>query len=410
MTSSVKSQPSSPYLIDLRQGKPNTKIPLKQSDGSDPRPFLVQLPQKGPNCSFYSLNMLRKRIGPTPCPELVEARRIEKACSDFYKSFRSFEWDTEHSVPFLIDLMKGWAAQNSLPLNKLPAEIPNLISVMIANSEEVKKTCNFESMLPLLIEFSKQTTITDLGPFLKERRQVIKEKMCQTLFSAINISPEEIYRMHLLDEAERKLKDSLPPNMIKIQEQVFSPKVTSDLIKKLADGFFVEQPCEKALRGNAVLQNGTVFFSAAKALGFRVADWDPTQTIESLETVLKTKGAVVVGGLYSTKRYKNAPYKVKEVNGKPIYGWKPGDRLPLNREQILSGHCIVVMGVEKGGSKGGYVYYTDPHDGSSPTDPLKQRIYIISYESFIQSLSNLIGYHFVTPRKSAIGYALYYAG
>jgi len=93
---------STRYILSLPQGKPNTKISLKNGV-ADERPRVMQSPQKGDNCAFYAMKILRKRIGPNPGSDYTEARRIEKYCSDFCKNRTVIGMDMYSFFPMILN-------------------------------------------------------------------------------------------------------------------------------------------------------------------------------------------------------------------------------------------------------------------------------------------------------------------
>src|SRR5262245_11770607 len=92
------------YILSLPQGKPNTKYPI-ENGVQDERPRIPQPPQKGLNCTYYSMNILRKRIGPNHDSDYAEARRIEKLCSDFYKTRTVLYIDFKIFLPKFVDTL-----------------------------------------------------------------------------------------------------------------------------------------------------------------------------------------------------------------------------------------------------------------------------------------------------------------
>ena len=56
----------------------------------------------------------------------------------------------------------------------------------------------------------------------------------------------------------------------------------------------------------------------------------------------------------------------------------------------MVGHAILLIGAQKIGARA-FVFYNDSSDPSDPRDLSKQKIYIISYDNFLSSISDLDG-------------------
>ncbi len=139
---------------------------------------------------------------------------------------------------------------------------------------------------------------------------------------------------------------------------------------------------------------------ALKAFGFAEASWDLSKPITDLQETLKLHGPLIVGGAFGKFQYKNDPTSREKIADRTIYGWGAGDRKPI-KEGPPYCQSIVIVGAKSGGPRGGYVYYVDPTEGSDPTDPNRQKIYVTTYENLISNIADFKGGGFgkeaVTP-------------
>jgi len=191
------------------------------------------------------------------------------------------------------------------------------------------------------------------------------------------------------------------------QYKDLSPGVFEEMVKK---GISLDSTWEEEL-GKKKNNHGFLAHavsSSAKAFGFKVSRWTSSQPIDKLQECLKLEGALIVGGLFGKSLYSGTPSIVKEINKHPIYSWKSSDRRSESEQEKANRHAIVVIGVEKGGNKGGFVYFVDPIDGSDPQDPLQRKIYVISYENFITHIGQFLGTSYQYSEESSFAYALHY--
>jgi hypothetical protein len=376
---------STTYILSLPQGKPNTKIPL-QNGPTDDRPRIAQSPQKGPNCTFYAMNMLRRRIGKNPGSDHVEARRIEKLCSDFYKKRTELMHDFEVFIPKLLAglVKKGWSVDSKSSIEEL---FP-LIYGYVSKQEELGE--KYRRVLTFFEEFVEQTECSDIYAYLEKKCFDSKTANFLLFLSNMGVSPREQYEACNVAEIRRMLivrcKNSLPEEL---------EWKTSVLL--------VAYPrWEEVIKTSNTALHHFSFFAASKAFGFKISNWDPTQPIEKLQEALKVEGALMVSGLFGDALYSKEPSVVQTIAGRPIFGWKPSDRREFDSSlRELNGHCIVVIGAAQGGKKEGFVYFVDPKDGSDLQHPLQQRIYVVSKKNFSENIVRLQG-------SPTLGYAQYY--
>jgi len=132
----------------------------------------------------------------------------------------------------------------------------------------------------------------------------------------------------------------------------------------------------------------------AQIYGSASSSWNPSKTIDLLLKEVREHGMIGFGGLFGKNLYTEMPHPVMEISGRKIFGWSAGTR----DSGYSVGHFIGVVGVIKETNldkikqgKTGYVIYVDPVDGSNPQDPLQQKFYLISYETFSKYVNNEFG-------------------
>lgn len=146
------------------------------------------------------------------------------------------------------------------------------------------------------------------------------------------------------------------------------------------------------------------FFSirvAAEKYGLHRSLWRPASGSEFLTLELKAHGPLFVGGaLGGNGRYVEEPKIKTHIKGQPIWGWKKGTK----KYQSELAHTVIVIG-----SQNNLVFFIDVTAPSDPkvdskqkADALKQKIYVISFDNFCSSISDLEGEN--TP-SSEMGYA-----
>lgn len=366
----------SKYVFDLPHGKPNTKIPLANGV-VDARPRVLQKPQPGNDCFFYAMNILRCRIGPNPGSDYTEARKMESLCSKTYKKFRVLQTELREDVPMLTNaLMSFGVSPNKKSITDRLDKI-KLICMEMNKSYLIKYFENFcaQNEYDNLIEYTDFSFSEEMG------------NIFSLYLKAMNQSPKDLY--------ERDAKIVLD------FERAINPFSCGRLQVKGYDDLCVV----KKASANLSLAQGEM----AKAFGFKKSKWSALNEISELQSCLKDEGAILARGYYGRCYYSKPASVVETIEQKPIYGWKPTDRLPADHPQFLSGyHAIVIIGTDTVGPKGGYVYFVDPLDGSDPQNPLQRKIYKISYQSLTSQVVDLVGIKCPPPKRSSHQYALYY--
>jgi len=361
------------------------------------------------------MNMLRKRIGPNPDSDYVEARRIEKLCSDFYKRQITFSEDLKGRKNFI----SGVLSSGPIPDGNRDTIIktyflPNFLAKQKTGQTGLLTTDLTKAYGPNIIsfieEYCAQVEFDNIDDFFEKKRSSSEKTSCLQFLNTDGISFEKLYH----EKTRQKLRQHLEVNSIRYknaspeERELFFSTTASILIPSWEK--FVEEFHASTLFGLS-------FFAAAIAFGFKVSDWTPSQSIDSLQKHLKSEGALIVAGFYGKSFYSKDPFVAQSIAERPIYGWKPTDRISLEKMLehygIVAGHTIVVIGAAQGGAKGGFVYFVDPKDGSDPQNPLQQRVYMISYENFTSNIGNSEGSRRVGGEHSKLcmnydAFALFY--
>ncbi|MBS0652243.1 MAG: hypothetical protein JSR39_01810 [Verrucomicrobia bacterium] len=403
---SILKSDASSLIYSLPSGKPNTKIPLT-SGGEDLRPRVDQAPQAGPNCYYYALNMLRKRIGPNPPKEYEQARRIEKCISSYRKEITQLELDFSKNFSLFQIILDSYrlgpdlhSIQQKLPEILAQIELMNRKFLLERNDSLLKISSRAATILK---GFCGQNEWTNLHEYIQYIKVSKYRAVHDKFFQALGVDPKERY--------DRNIKD-FTNAFLDSKKIHLSESDRHDLIIEYSNMFL---SWEEAVRQTPGYLGVYFHLAAADAYGFKQADWTPLEPISSLFEDLKKHGPLYVGGFFGSQYYSKPPTIRQTIEGRSVYGWNSEDRLSEDKFQtelgdfVISGHAIVIIGAAEGGSKGGFVYFVDPLDGSSVSDPSQQKIYAITYENLINNVSTLDGKKF--PRSSinpSFRYALYY--
>ncbi|MBS0605599.1 MAG: hypothetical protein JSR57_01505 [Verrucomicrobia bacterium] len=379
---------SSSLLYSLSSGKPNTKIPLVPGE-SDLRPRVDQSPPKGPTCFYYALNLLRDRIGANPPKEYERKREMEAFISSYRYQIEQLNrpyQNPEIAVDSVFKLIKFDKDLHSVKLSfpMIIQAIHDAIPLLMSEYKDALPDLPARAA-SIIQEFCAQTEYGNLDDYIKNIKHSKFIAIHQKFFQVLGIDPKKRYDNLQKENAKAHIDSST----IHLSE---------------AENRFLLEECLKCtpawdilIQKNPAILGIYFQIAVAEAYGFKEAEWRTSQTISSLFQTLKNHGPLYVGGLFGNSYYAKEPTIRQIIEGRSIYGWAPEDRLPATEaghlfgEQVSAGHAIVIIGAAKGGSKGGYVYFIDPSDGSSATDPSQQKIYVISYENFVANVSTTDG-------------------
>ena len=128
---------------------------------------------------------------------------------------------------------------------------------------------------------------------------------------------------------------------------------------------------------------------ATSLLQIAYSSWKPELGVEGLIQTLKEEGPLGINGLFGRVSYIDAPFETtQKVQGRAIFAWRPqASRNPVT----FKANSVLLVGAKQEASKA-YVYFIDPEDPSDPqAQTPTQRIYMISYQNFQNSLCNIRG-------------------
>lgn len=354
----------------LSPGKPDPREP--RLEGTDSRRRVLQSPQKGKTCWYYGLKLIREQFGKDPHPNFFEERRLEKIASVRRK--QKTELDGIYRVH--LSYANQFATDpnyTSKKINTLMGARNYLTSISAARhnaSETVRQEAHrvFEALEP----FCKQSKFTDLHQFLREVNTIKCNLMNTKFLDELGFDPKLLY-----------IKDY--PDLKPWSEMTDSEK-----------GPYLD----------------SFAFQASYQICYKLSEspWHPSQPISSLISALESCGPHYVKGLFGKAFYKSAPLAMKDkVQGRTAWYWPTGaERIEDNKS-----HSVVIVGAREGGTSGGYVYFVDPLDGSDPSNPEQQRIYVMSYKRLCESIINLKHQILIRPSdgtqvlSNTVNYALY---
>ena len=346
----------------LPQGKPNPLLPRK-AELVDTREQVEQPPQKGPTCWYYALKILREQYGQHPDSSFLEDRTLEELASRYRKELTAANVlaQEESSIAALFklspfnqcSLVHSSAPEYSMKRSQQKAA---LLASPLFPSTEAKTKC--AKVFELLDSFVTQTQCHDVQKFALQKHRQRLIQIHTRYLKVFKTDPEESYKKDL-------------PNL------PWHPAW-----KDLTEVEKVTYLSTLAIR--VIAQN---------CYHLKESSWHPMHTVESLIDALHDKGPLFVSGWFGRSFYKNDPVPTSEkIHGKTILCWPAATAIPDTTPK--PSHSVVIIGATTKGSRGGVIFFVDPQDGSSPSDPDKQKIYAISYQRLIENIHDLFGKHY----------------
>lgn len=380
-------------IYTLRQGKPDTKIPL--TSGEDQRPLVPYNCKSGTPPIFAAMNALRKRIGANPAPEYAPLRETEQLISSFWKNRITLRAEltpmsrTIQTVGSLVNM--GLIPSDRARMKADWQSISDRLNRMGQHKEDEVKT-TFESILPFLQEFidseasglfnyltlKEQSTEAQLGLADSSFLSALKFDVRGELEKDMRILYSAVYAKELtgLTEGEREEK---------ISEYLNSPP--SYALQAEISRCDMSNPMSTFIKNNQY-----ACIAALNAYGFTEASWHPSESITELKANLRLHGPLIATGAFGKSHYAKDPTVREKIEGRQIYGWAATDRIPRS---IPGTQSIIIVGGKSGGSRGGYVYFVIPSEGSDPHDPNRQKIYVTTYEGLTSNIRSFKGSSFV---------------
>ncbi|MBI2809622.1 MAG: hypothetical protein HYX67_02160 [Candidatus Melainabacteria bacterium] len=388
------------FIWSLPLGKPDTSVPLTNID-TDDRPRTFQSSQKGSTCIPSVLNFLRRRVGKNPPPELQKEREIEQKCSTFRKSITNFDFLLIKD--FIAQILQGCQKDSNLK-SVQEIDLQKVSGVLEPTINEPADKKLLSQALQILQEFCDQTKHTDIHSFLNSNCLPKFQQIYFAFYEALGFSPKKRHE----ETAKNKLLKHLGTKI-----DLISPDTRESYIQSMVSQF---PSWENELKSSSCYHRYTLI-AASEALGFKLAPWTPTESIEALQKCLQTKGPIILSGKFGACFYSVPPSKFPSVENHAIFGWKGSDP---KKTVVGYGHIIVIVGAKKGGDKGGFVYYIDPNDASGPKldekgvlkEVVEQKYYMTSLQNLRDNAGDLYGQPISHYQKHAYsspyGYTLYH--
>lgn len=328
-------------------GKPNPHEPSSQGNRSRVR----QNEQKGANCTFYALQILRneKRIGKHPTHFQLKDRQYEKLFSEHRKQLTQIKITLQPWVDFSQEL-----------------------------TTKLERSCTKEDAKGFL-----SYTINQMKPEYQEVARASLQAFCnQEIHSEFSIFAQAEFNQALFkanDQLNEQLSESMQTsNLLKYKESYE---------KKYQKSWETSTLFEKVL-----YQDSLIFIVQRYFYRIQISPWHPEQPIECLIQEMQLHGPHLVRGHIGQLYYEEPPFQLNNcIEERPIFGWKSNAK----RKEMLSYHVVVLVGAKVTDDTKGYVYFIDPLDGSDP-DPKTQKVYMISYERLKSIIAPLDGFRMQT--------------
>lgn len=272
---------------------------------------------------------------------------------------------------------------------------PDLREVQISSSLLLEKLSmgHFDRVANVVRSFITQTEHKNLYQYYTDVVLELLKQVHLKFFTALGVDPEQIYledrRLELISKLTENLENS-PPRLLR---------------EAIDDHIALHHPSwPDYLKAKPSVLNAYALKAMADAYGFKVSSWNPFQRIHGLIRSLAEEKLLIVVGKFARKHFPAPPVVKQIIEGRFIYGWDNEQTVRpstfLNKKKTSISHCVVIIGASLEG--GGLVYLVNTNDE-------RQKIYCLSYASFIARINDLRNsLHFTRKPASPFGYALYY--
>jgi hypothetical protein len=354
----IENSENKSIVYTLLPGKPDSRV--TRISGPDMRARVLQSAVKDRNVMYYSLNLLRERVGKNPSPEWLEARRVEIICSQHRKKISS-----QAQISNFTYVMKLATFKNVFHLFTKEAvqDIWTAIEQKKSDFEKKYSIAACQDIRALLPAFLAQDQFANLHDYLQHMMQVTKPQIDEEFLRQMGTSSEEIYNK------ERVLYE--------IDE--IKGKRWNELDSTYQDHFRLIY----------------VFNTMAKAYQLRQAHWRPWPGtgIHSLIWELADKGPMLVLGQYGSSRYVEDPVKCSKTLHDPVqncehsvYAWSQKSLPPI--ANLCDPFLIIGAKILENGNE--VVYFCDCLSDSSPV-PGSRKIYAMTFKCFIENIADMRG-------------------
>jgi hypothetical protein len=316
-------------------GKPDVRLPL-DSLLKTPRPRVLQQGQKAHTCLFYAMKKIGMHIGKNPPETFKELRKVEKTYSEWRKGKTRIDKTFGWQLDFAQD------APDYSPITK------DNIAQVLANVDRLIAKDVVAKVRTLYQEFSR-SNFTHLRAFVKATYYTELHSHHLTYLSLNHVSSDFLYN--------------------------------SEWRSVFACGWEELDALEKT---HAI--DNCVFRVAYTKYGLKESSWHPSNPIQELGLQIEAHGPHVILGQFGRSFYEKNPFPTgSKIQGRGIYAWPPQAKR-IDREG--DHHGIVLVGAN---CDRNHVYFMDPVDPSDPKQPLKEKIYVISYENLRKNIHSLSG-------------------
>jgi hypothetical protein len=328
-------------VYELPPGKPDPQYPYV--DGIEERPRVRQSSQKGHHCFYYSLNLIRQRIGASAplSLDLCEKRVVEQICSLWRK--KMMQLDSEFPIPFDELVSKKTSGLFSLKHSAIGYCLRSLEAKLDAQNDASNQE---RALIPLFHAFLNQRQHYLFDAFLRAEYSRQSIEISRWFLSSVNPYPLQLL------ENEWNFD-----GMTDIQRQAL-------ILRNLAHACMVD--CYELYEST----------------------WKTDLGIKDLILKLKAKGPIFVCGRFGTAEYNDPPHALPmKFADREVFGWEEGTKRISDSLLI---HAVVIVGAKYEASIE-QVYYVDPNDPSDPADPSLQKIYAISYKTLVAGITDIHG-------------------
>lgn len=356
-SSSLSSGPISTY--SQVESSIYLSTPLgKLVNGSEVRK--IQATQKGPTCWFYALKLISNLFQSSEkAPARTCISNIRKRDTAFHKK----------EACILISLGTYVCQFNRNPL--------------------VKQLFMEELTFENIISFGSNACDTreNINRVYQKRAHLIESSCYGPIKDLIQQFREQEQSNNIREFIVDNIKNEWLCNTIEDLKQL-DPALPIDDIARYKALYEITTPSsweEASFLDKLHMVQGLRLLRICRQLQLKAISWTKEDPIDALLETLRNSGPLYFSGFFQPETYDREP---EELNEKPfgaervVFGFKGTTRKCLNY-----GHAIIVVGAYKLkipiNGKTGYIYYVDPEDPSDPDQPTLQRIFKISYRTFV---------------------------
>jgi hypothetical protein len=143
--------------------------------------------------------------------------------------------------------------------------------------------------------------------------------------------------------------------------------------------------CGNAFRNKASLYpllSRVSFLFHCKMHGISNTRWSPEDSSQSLESLLKAKGPLLVFGKLGPSSYEAPAAESGKFLGKPFFAWEKG----AQKKQDAVAQAVIIVGIWTGISSS-LVSFIDPSESIDAST--ERALYLLSYDKFVDSISRV---------------------